>query len=90
VKLPLKSVLKNHSDSQKNYKIENQIVLDSKWVDLHNEHIIWYALVQFFTALKKYIDLKLQQKKYTKAYLIICSLCSSTHLESNTIGFSIL
>ena len=30
VKLPPKSVLKNHSKSQKNHKIENQIVLDSK------------------------------------------------------------
>ena len=27
---------------------------------------------------------------YTKAYHIICSLCRSTHLESNTIRFSIL
>ena len=44
----------------------------------------------FFTAMKKSIDLKLQQKRYTKAYHIICSLCRSTHLESNTIWFSIL
>ena len=29
-------------------------------------------------------------KKYTKEYHIICLLCKSTHLESNTIGFSIL
>ena len=29
-------------------------------------------------------------KKYTKSYHIICSLCRSTHLESNTIRFSIL
>ena len=65
-------------------------MLDSKWVDLHNEHIIWYALVQFFIAMKKNIDLKLQQKNCTKAYHIICSLCRSTHLESNTIWFSIL
>jgi hypothetical protein len=32
--------LKNHSKSQKNHKIENPIVLDSKWVHLHNEHTI--------------------------------------------------
>ena len=82
---PLKVVLKNHSKS-----LKNSTVLDSKWVDLHSEHIIWYALVHFFTAMKKSIDLKLQQKKYTKTYHIICSLCRSTHLESNTIGFSIL
>ena len=50
---PPKAVLKNNSKSQKNHKIENPIVLDSKWVDLHNEHIIWYALVHFFTAMKK-------------------------------------
>ena len=44
----------------------------------------------FFIAMKKSIDLELQQKRYTKAYHIICSLCRSTHLEYNTIGFSIL
>jgi hypothetical protein len=32
--------LKNHSKSQKNHKIENLILLDSTWVDLHNEYII--------------------------------------------------
>jgi hypothetical protein len=40
--------LKNHSKSQKNYKMENLILLDSTWVDLYNEHIIWSALVQNF------------------------------------------
>ena len=30
VKLPPKTVLKNHSKSQKNHKMENPIVLDSK------------------------------------------------------------
>jgi hypothetical protein len=35
-----KTVLKNHSKSQKNHKMENSIVLDSKCVHLHNEHII--------------------------------------------------
>jgi len=69
--------------------MKNSIVLDSKWVDLHCEHIIWYALVHFFRAMKKSID-KAIAKKYTKAYHIIYSLCRSTHLESNTIGFSIL
>jgi hypothetical protein len=34
VKLPPKSVLKNHIRSQKNHKIENLIVLNSKWVDI--------------------------------------------------------
>ena len=47
VKLPTKAVLKNHSKSQKNYKMKNPIVLDSKWVELHSEYIIWYALVYF-------------------------------------------
>ena len=32
--------LKNHSKSQKNHKMENLILLDSTWVDLHSEHII--------------------------------------------------
>jgi hypothetical protein len=59
VKIPPKVVLKNHNKSQKNYKMKNPIVLDSKWVDLHNEHIIRYALVHFFATMKKSIDLKL-------------------------------
>jgi hypothetical protein len=36
--------------SQKIHKMENQIVLDFKWVDLPNERIIWNALVQFFVC----------------------------------------
>ena len=40
IKLSPKAVLKNYSKSQKNHKIENSIVLGSKWVDLHCEHII--------------------------------------------------
>ena len=40
--------LKNHSKSQKNHKMKNLILLDSTWVDLHSEYIIWYALVQNF------------------------------------------
>jgi hypothetical protein len=35
--------------------MENQIVLDSKWLDLCNKH----ALVQFFIDMKKNIDLTL-------------------------------
>jgi hypothetical protein len=42
--------LKNHSKSQKNHKIENPILLDSTRVDLHSEHIIWYALIHFFVV----------------------------------------
>ena len=42
--------LKNHNKSQKNPKIENLILLDSTWVDLHSEYIIWYALVQIFCS----------------------------------------
>ena len=53
VKLPPKSVLKNHSKSQKNHKIKNSIVLDSKWVDLHNEYIIWYILVHSLQLWRK-------------------------------------
>jgi hypothetical protein len=43
--------MKNHSKSQKNIKIENPILLYFTWVDLHNEHIIWYVLVQFFVLV---------------------------------------
>ena len=70
--------------------MENPIVLDSKWVDLHNEHIIWYALVQFFCCRFRSMFFFIAIKNCTKAYHIICSLCRSTHLESNTIWFSIL
>ena len=90
VKLPPKAILKNHSKSQKNYKMENPIVLDSKWVDLHSEHIIWYALVFFFCCSFRSMLFFIAVKTCTEAYHIICSLCSSTHLESNTIGFFIL
>jgi hypothetical protein len=38
--------------------MKNLILLDSTWVELHSEHIIWYALVQSF-----YYDfLKIKQK----------------------------
>ena len=70
IKLPPKAVSKNHSKSQKNHKMKNSIVLDSKWVDLHSEYIIWYALVHFFTAMKKSIDLKLQQKNILKHIIL--------------------
>jgi hypothetical protein len=42
------AVLKNHSKSQNNHKMKNQIVLDFKLVVLHSEHIIWNALVHIF------------------------------------------
>ena len=90
IKLSPKSVLKNHSKSQKNHKMKNPIVLDSKWVELHSEHIIWYALVHFFYNYKEKHRSKATAKKNTKAYHIICSLCRSTHLKSNIIRFSIL
>ena len=44
----LTKTLKNYSKSQINYKIENLILLDSTWVDIRSEYIIWYTLVQFF------------------------------------------
>jgi len=47
--------LKNHSKSQKNHKIENPILLDSTWVDIRSEYIIWYTLVQFFYCNFRYI-----------------------------------
>ena len=59
-------------------------MLDSTWVDLHTEYIIWYTLVHFFNSyelIKKSIDLKLYQEivlKHTILYvhcvnLLICS-----------------
>jgi hypothetical protein len=87
-KLSPEAVLKNHSKSQKNHKMEKQVVLGSKWVALHNEHnVVWFST--FFTAMKKSIDLKLQQKIYNK-HTTQCLLCRTTHSKSNTIGFFIL
>ena len=54
--------LKDHNKSQKNYKIENLILLDSTSVDLYNEHIIQYILVPIFL---------LQFQIYTFLYGII-------------------
>jgi hypothetical protein len=42
------AVLKNHSKSQKNHKMKNQIALDFKLVALHSEHTIWNALGHIF------------------------------------------
>ena len=70
--------------------MENPIVLDFKWIDIHSEHIIWYALVYFFCCSFRFMLFFIAVKKCTKAYHIIYSLCRSTHLESNTIRFSIL
>jgi hypothetical protein len=47
-KSPPESILKNHSKSQKNHKIENQIVLDFKLIGLCREHTILNALVHIF------------------------------------------
>ena len=68
---PPKEVLKNHSKSQKNHKIESPIVLDSKWVDLHSEHIIWYVLVYYFCCSFRSIWFFIVVKKCTKVYYII-------------------
>ena len=32
-------------NSRKHHKIDNLILLDSTWVYIHSNHIIWYALV---------------------------------------------
>jgi hypothetical protein len=47
-KSPPAAVLKNHSKSQKNHKMKNQIVLDLKLVVLRSEHTIWDTLVHIF------------------------------------------
>jgi hypothetical protein len=58
-------------------------VLDSKWVDLHSEYIIWNDLVHFLLYIYIYTFLH-TCKKCTKAYHIICLLCRYTHLERPT------
>jgi hypothetical protein len=47
-------------------------------------------LYELFKLITEKIDQNLKQKLYTKAYYIICSLYSSTHVESNKIEFFIL
>ena len=59
-----KPVLKNHSKSQKNHKMKNPIVLDSKWVELHSEDIIWYASIHFFYSYEENHRSKATAKKY--------------------------
>ena len=86
---PLNQFWKIIVNHKKNHKIENPIVLDSKWVELYIEHIIWYALVFFCCSFRSMLFF-ITVKKCTEVYHIICSLCGSTHLESNTIGFLIL
>jgi len=59
-----------------------------------SRYTLWtYNMVYFITFFYSYEEKyrsKATAKKHTKAYYIICSLYRSTHLESNTIGFSIL
>ena len=69
--------------------MENPIVLDSKWVDTQwTYNIVWFSI--FFCCSFKSILFFIAIKKCTKAYHIICLLCRSIYLESNTIVFSIL
>jgi hypothetical protein len=54
--------------------MKNLIVLDSKWTYntwTPNGHIIRYALVQFFIAMKKNIDLKLQKNIYIIKHILL-------------------
>ena len=46
--------LENYSKLQKNIKYKKLILLDSIWVDIRSEHIIWYTLVYYFTI---YLDI---------------------------------
>ena len=95
VKLPSKTVSKNHSKSQKNHKMKNSIVLDSKWVDLHNEHIIWYALVYFFAVALDLCFLHSCKKnilKYTILYVhsVDILIWSPTQLNFLFYNFSVI
>jgi hypothetical protein len=48
--------------------MENLILLDSTWVDLHNEHIIWYALAHiFYVALDLCFSI-INSHSYTKSF----------------------
>jgi hypothetical protein len=89
VKSPLEAILKKHNKSQKNHKMENPIVLDYKWVHLHNDHNM-VCLLHFFYSYGEKHNLKLQQKICTKTFHIVCSLCRTTNLKSNTFWFFIL
>ena len=68
----LDECLRNHSKSQRNYKIENLILLDSTWVDLYSEHMIWYNLVKlifllldiYFFVINLYLHFSLVQLRW--------------------------
>ena len=90
VKLPPKTVLKNHSKSQKKSQnrksncVRLQMSRSTQWI----YNMICFSI--FFCCSFKFMLFFITVKKYTKAYYIICLLCRSTHLESNTIEFFIL
>jgi hypothetical protein len=80
--------LKNHNKSQKNRKMENPIALYLEWVNLHSEHIIWYAVVHIFTPMKKSIDIKLQQKIYKKRSVLYVHYVDLPILSPKQLDFS--
>jgi len=55
--------------------------------DEHNKYI---SVRVYFQLLQNQYIIVFKMIQLTKSYHIICSLCRSTHLESNTIEFSIL
>ena len=59
------------------------------WLQMSRSTLWTYNMICFSTFFYSYEEKhksKAITKKYTKAYHIICSLCRSTYLESNTIG----
>jgi hypothetical protein len=84
---------KNHNRSQKNHKMKNLIVLDSKWVDLYCDHIIWYALVLFFDSHEeKYKSKSIKNvSKHSILYVHYVDLLiwSSTQLDFPFYNYSV-
>ena len=88
VTLSSKAVLKNH-------KMKNSIALDSKWVELHSKHIIWYALVHvFYNYEEKHISTATAKNilKHTILYVHCVDLLiwSLTQLDFLFYDFSVI
>jgi hypothetical protein len=68
------AILKNHSKSQKNRKMKNQIVLDFKLVVLRSKHTIWDTLLHIFCYNFRSMPFSITVKKCTK-YTILYVHC---------------
>jgi hypothetical protein len=71
--------------------MENPIVLDSKWVNLHSEYIIWYTLVYIFGCSFRSMFFFIAVKKTVLKHIILYVHCINLLIWSPTqLDFFIL